>query len=82
MEEIAKDFVPLNPDKYMLICNKLGVQTSEVRWPMAIHCMISAHSNHLLSNKAVKRIDGLKLYSGPLGKTISGNIANINKKYV
>ena len=34
-----------------------------------------------MSNKVVKRIDGLKLYSGPLGKNISWNIANINKEH-
>ena len=54
----------------------------ESRRPTVIQCMNSAKSNHLMSNKVVKRINGLKLYSGPLGKTISGNIANINKEHI
>ena len=80
LEEITKDPRPIHPRKYRKIFDKFGIKPSEVKWPDVIHCMISTKSNHLMSDKVVKRIDGLKLYSGPLGKTISGNVTDINEE--
>ena len=48
----------------------------------ALNFQHQPQSNYLMSDKVVKRINRLKLYSGPLGKTISGNIANINKEHI
>ena len=34
-----------------------------------------------MSEKAIKKVNGLKLYSGLLGKLISGNTTNIDKEH-
>ena len=40
--------------------------------------MISTKSSYLMSDQVIKKVNGLKLYSEPLGKTISSNIVSVN----
>ena len=73
LDEITKDPSPPDPTEYRLICESLGVKPTNVQRPKKIDMLLSAKSNHLMSDHVIKTHNGLKLYSGPLGMTISGN---------
>ena len=62
-----------NPEVYEKICERLRVAPSKVKRPASIDVLLSARSNFLMSDKVMAVSDGLKLYKGPLGLTISGN---------
>ena len=56
LEEITKNYNPINPRICRMICNKFGIKPSEVKQPADnIHCMIFTRSNYLMSDKVVKK---------------------------
>ena len=62
-----------SPEVYREICERLQVAPSKVKRPASIDVLLSARSNYLMSDRVLAVSDGLKLYKGPLGLTISGN---------
>ena len=72
LSEIAKDSPPPDMESYSNLCNSFGVDISEVRRPRKIDLLLSAKSNHLMSDKVLSVIRGVKLCEGPLGKTFFG----------
>ena len=62
-----------SPEVYKEICERLQVAPSKVKRPASIDVLLSARSNYLMSDRVLAVSDGLKLYEGPLGLTISGN---------
>ena len=73
LNEITKESTPSNLEKYNTICKALGVKPKNVQRPRQIDMLLSAKSNYLMSDNVLRSHKGLKLYSGPLGMTISGN---------
>ena len=75
LEKISSDQIDLSQDKsYMDLCRKFGVSPEEVCRPLKIDLLLSSRSNYLMSDSVIKNIDGVKLYSGPLGKTFGGSL--------
>ena len=72
LEEIAKDSPTPDMESYTKLCNTFGVDVTEVRRPRKIDLLLSAKSNHLMSDKVLHVIGGVKLYEGPLGRTFFG----------
>ena len=62
-----------SPEVYKEICERLQVAPSKVKRPASIDMLLSARSNYLMSDRVLAVSDGLKLYEGPLGLTISGS---------
>ena len=73
LPRITKPCTPLDPRVYSNICKELGVDAGEMKRPENIDILLSSRSNHLMSDEVLGTSSGLKLYSGPLGMTISGN---------
>ena len=64
------------PDKdiYGDICSKIKVSMKKVAKPKRIELLLSLKSSHLMSDKLIKMVEGVKLFSGPLGFCVAGNI--------
>ena len=82
LENITEKHTPLDPDMYAAICGELEVSPDEVQRPESIDMLLSARSGHLMSDNVIKESNGLKLFQGPLGKTISGNAKTFSAEHV
>ena len=82
LQRITEKCAPLDPNMYSNICEELGVDAGEVRRPENIDLLLSSRSNYLMSDEVLSTSGGLKLYSGPLGKTISGNAEMFTSEHV
>ena len=69
LPRITEQCTPLDSDMYSNTCKELGVDIGEVRRPESIDILLSSQYNYLLSDEGRASSSGLKLYSGPLGKT-------------
>ena len=81
LKEIAKDSVPPSKVVYQKLCKLLDVDPKTVERPGKIDLLLSARSNHLMSDEVIKSKDGVKLYRGPLGETLSGTFCDKNSKF-
>lgn len=81
LKEIAKDSVPPSKIVYQNLCKLLDVDPKTVERPGKIDLLLSARSNHLMSDEVIKSKDGVKLYRGPLGETLSGTFCDKNSKF-
>ena len=57
---------------YRSLCNTFRISPDQVQRRGKIDMLVSAKSNHLMSDRVIKVEGGMKLYSEPLGKTFSG----------
>ena len=64
----------LDADIYKDICSKVKVTMKKVAKPKRIDLLLSLKSSHLMSDKLIKTVQGVKLFSGPLGFCVAGNI--------
>ena len=72
LEKIASDAILPEQESYQNLCRKFSVFDSQVKRPVKIDLLLSGKSIHLMSDRVVKTIHGMKLFDGPLGKTFSG----------
>ena len=82
LSEITKSSPLPNPEVYEKICKSLQVDSSTVKRPSNIDLLLSAKHNNLMSDNVVKERNGLKLYCGPLGQTISGNSSQFVNEHI
>ena len=82
LPRITEQCTPLDAAMYSNICKELEVDSGEVQRPKIIDILLSSRSNHLMSDEVLSSSSGLKLYSGPLGKTISGNTEMFTSEHV
>ena len=61
-------------DIYEDICSKVKVSMKKVAKPKRIYLLLSLKSSRLMSDKLIKTVEGVKLFSGPLGFCVAGNI--------
>ena len=80
LDEISKEGELPDPQEYELLCKKFNVDPEDVKKPSVIHVLLSARDNYLMSDEVVDNIDGVKLYSGPLGMAFMGDIGNQARK--
>ena len=81
LEKITENNTPLDPNKYANICSELGISPGEVRRPEKIDMLLSTKSSHLMSDEVLRESNGLKLFAGPLGRTIAGNAKTFFKEH-
>ena len=74
LPEITADSKPIDKKNYREICKKLSVDPGSVKRPQKIDILLSARSTHLMSDSCKGVFGGLRLYNGPLGKTITGQV--------
>ena len=72
LEEITANSKQIDKDVFRKICKKFPVNPSQVKRPQKIDLLLSARSTHLMSDQVKSEAGGLRLYTGVLGKTISG----------
>ena len=72
VEKIGNDEVPPDAEKYSELCRKFQVDGKEVRRPIQIEMLIGQRGNHLHPDIIIKSLDGMRLLTGPLGKTFAG----------
>ena len=80
LDEISKEGELPDPQEYEQLCKKFNVDPEDVKKPSVIHVLLSARDNYLMSDEVVDNIDGVKLYSGPLGMAFMGDIGNKARK--
>ena len=81
LKEITKASSQPNND-YNRICKSFNISPCQIQRPDDIHLLLSAKDNHLMSDRVVMEKNGLKLYSGPLGQTISGNTEQFRSEHI
>ena len=74
LEEIASEAEVPEPGDYRRLCDKFKIDPEQVKRPRQIDILLSARDNFLMSDEVVDSMDGVKLYSGPLGLTFMGDI--------
>ena len=72
VDKIGNDEPPPNKDKYSALCKKFRVKEKEVRRPVRVDMLIGQRANHLHPEVQIRKIDGMRLIDGPLGKTFAG----------
>ena len=82
LNEITKASPLPNHEAYKNICKSLQIDPSTVKRPSTIDLLLSAKDNYLMSDNVVRQKNGLKLYCGPLGQTISGNSGQFINEHV
>ena len=80
LPEIAKDVDIPDEQEYVDLCKKFQVDPSEVRRPSQIDVLLSSKDNFLMSDTVEAEMDGVKLYSGPMGLSFMGDIQGEKKK--
>ena len=74
LPEIAKEADQPDETEYRELCRKFNVDPSEVQKPEQIDLLLSSKDNFLMSDTVVASKDGVKLFSGPLGKAFLGDM--------
>ena len=80
LPEIAKAVSVPDKKEYEDLCKKFQVDPGDVRRPSHIDVLLSSKDNFLMSDKVEAEIDGVKLYSGPLGMAFMGDIQGEKEK--
>ena len=77
LKDIASDAILPDKASYNKLCGKFNVKPTHVQRPIRIDLLLSTKSNYLMSDSVMKVKDGMKLYTGPLGKTFAGSDVNL-----
>ena len=72
LDKIATDAIVPDHESYKNLCRKFSVSVSQVQRPIKIDLLLSSRTNYLMSSKLVKTFNGMQMFDGPLGKTITG----------
>ena len=72
MDKISSVASPPEKPSYNNLCSKFNVKPSQLKRPSSIDLLISMRQN-FLHPEPVRRIDGITLYNGPLGKVFGGS---------
>merc|ERR1719232_416024 len=72
LEKIATDAILPDHGSYKNLCRKFSVSVSQVQRPIKIDLLLSSRTNYLMSSRHVKTFNGMQMFDGPLGKTITG----------
>ena len=75
LDEISSCELPDQND-YAKLCEKFKVSPDDVRRPPNIDLLLSVKDNFLMSDTVVGDMDGIKLYSGPLGMCFMGDMGS------
>ena len=71
VNKIGNKEAPIDSDQFSQLCQEFGIESCDVSRPDSIDMLIGQRNNHLFP-RPVKRIGGMQLLEGPLGKCLAG----------